>query len=63
MTLDELDAENRVLRDQIRFQEANLKSLYLWLGQNEEEISKQLSDMKTKSRPTSDCTLCLGECQ
>lgn len=63
LTLNELDAENVVLMDQIARLESHLRELKLWLQQNNEETAKQLNAMAlVEPIHGVDCTLCMGEC-
>lgn len=63
LNVDELTAQNLVLREQIIKAEAHVSELYTWLQRNEENIGQQLNSMHdTLNHDGEGCITCLGEC-
>lgn len=64
MTLDELTATNRVLRDQQLTLEGFMNDLKTQIQRNEAQITKQLEAMHhAEDSFIEDCEICMGKCR
>ena len=62
MTIDELSAQNQLLRQELILSEANTQRLRNQIERNEYDIGKQLAELERDSNHGDDCGLCMGKC-